>query len=129
MTQTQTYELIKTIVGDAKDTLAADYDYDAVIAFCDEKIEAIAAKAEKAKAKAAEKRAEKNEVREAIYKLLSGTDYMTIPDIVTALGDPDVTVSKATYQLNYLVKEDQTVEKTDVVVDGRKIKGFRKIGA
>ena len=129
MTQTQTYELIKTIVGEAKDTLAADYDYDAVIAFCDEKIEAIAAKAEKAKAKAAEKRAEKNEVREAIYKLLSGTNYMTIPDIVTALGDPDVTVSKATYQLNYLVKEDQTVEKTDVVVDGRKIKGFRKIGA
>ena len=129
MTQTQTYELIKTIVGEAKDTLAADYDYDAVIAFCDEKIEAIAAKAEKAKAKAAEKRAEKNEVREAIYKLLSGTNYMTIPDIVTALGDPDVTVSKATYQLNSLVKEDQTVEKTDVVVDGRKIKGFRKIGA
>ena len=129
MTKTEVLNLIKTIIGEAKDTLSADYNYDEALEFCDNEIAALAKKAAKAKETAAAKKTEVNPLREALFEALSDTDFEPIATIVEKLNDPEITIYQATYQLNYLVKEDGRAEKTDISVGNRKIKGYRKFGA
>ena len=129
MTKTETLNLIKTIIGEAKDTLSTDYNYDEALDYCEKEIAAIAKKAAKAKETAAAKKTEVNPLREALFEALSDSDFEPIATIVEKLNDPEVTIYQATYQLNYLVKEEERAEKADITVGNRKIKGYRKIGA
>ena len=129
MTKTETLNLIKTIIGEAKDTLSTDYNYDEALDYCEKEIAAIAKKAVKAKETAAAKKTEVNPLREALFEALSDSDFEPIATIVEKLNDPEVTIYQATYQLNYLVKEEERAEKADITVGNRKIKGYRKIGA
>ena len=129
MTKTETLNLIKTIIGEAKDTLSTDYNYDEALDYCEKEIAAIAKKAAKAKETAAAKKTEVNPLREALFEALSDSDFEPIATIVEKLNDPEVTIYQATYQLNYLVKEEERAEKADITVGNRKIKGYRKIWA
>lgn len=107
---------------------------EAVAEFCEHEIELLDKKTAKAKERAAAKRAEGDELTEQIYDVLSSDEFMTIPEIVKALGDEDVSAQKASYRLRTLVAENRA-EKTEVSVpdvDGGKASkkvAYRKIVA
>lgn len=90
---------------------------EAVAEFCANEIDLLDKKAAKAKERAAAKKAEGDELTEQIYNVLSSDEFMTIPEIVKALGDEDVSAQKASYRLRTLVAENRA-EKTEVSVPG-----------
>lgn len=90
---------------------------EAVAEFCANEIDLLDKKAAKAKERAAAKKAEGDELTEQIYNVLSNDEFMTIPEIVKALGDEDVSAQKASYRLRTLVAENRA-EKTEVSVPG-----------
>lgn len=93
-------------------------DEEAVVAFCDKKIAALDKKAENAKAKAAEKKAAGDELRDRVQALLTD-EFQTIAEVTAALADEDVSANKVAYRLNSLVdagiavKEDTKVAGAD----------------
>lgn len=106
-----------TAIIEAMKTGEIKYDPNDVIVFCEHEIELLDKKTAKAKERAAAKRAEGDELTEQIYDVLSGDEFMTIPEIVKALGDEDVSAQKASYRLRTLVSENRA-EKTEVSVPG-----------
>lgn len=93
------------------------YDPNDVIAFCEHEIELLDKKTAKAKERAAAKRAEGDELTEQIYNVLYDDEFMTIPEIVKALGDESVSTQKASYRLRSLVEANRA-EKTEITVPG-----------
>lgn len=104
-----------TAIIEAMKTGEIKYDPDDVIAFCEHEIELLDKKTAKAKERAAAKRAEGDELTEQIYDVLSGDEFMTIPEIVKALGDEDVSAQRASYRLRSLVEANRA-EKTEITV-------------
>lgn len=102
---------------DAMKTGEVAYPPEDVIAFCEHEIELLDKKTAKAKERAESKRAEGDELTEQIYDVLSTDEFMTIPEIVKALGNEDVSAQKASYRLRGLVNENRA-EKTEVSVAG-----------
>ena len=103
---------------------------DALIEWCDKEIAALDRKAETAKAKAAEKKAAGDALRERVYEVL-GSEPMTIAEITEAIGDEEVSTNKVAYRLNALV-ELGMAEKNDAKVSGsdgktRVVKVFNRI--
>ena len=90
----------------------------------------LADKAAKAKAKAAEKRAEGDALQDAVLAAL-GDEFEPIAVIAARIEGDDVTVSKCTYRLNKLV-ENGTAEKQAIKIPGadgkknRTIQGYRR---
>ena len=90
----------------------------------------LANKAAKAKAKAAEKKAEGDELRDAVEAVLTD-EFQTIADIAAQVEGEDVTVAKVTYRLGALVKAGKA-EKAEVKVSGegekvRKVMGYKAV--
>ena len=118
VTKRERYESIKAlcdIVGDA-----GDIDVAGIIAFCDKEIETLDARAEKAKERAAIKRAEGDELLEIVYNAL--TDEFETRDAITErIGDENISVAKVTYRLTSLVKAGRAVkDETNVTgADGK----------
>ena len=106
-----------TAIIEAMHTGEIKYDPNDVIAFCEHEIELLDKKTAKAKERAAAKRAEGDELTEQIYDVLSSDEFMTIPEIVKALGDEDVSAQKASYRLRSLVEANRA-EKTEITVAG-----------
>ena len=106
-----------TAIIEAMRTGEIKYDPNDVITFCEHDIELLDKKTAKAKERAAAKRAEGDELTEQIYDVLSSDEFMTIPEIVKALGDEDVSAQKASYRLRTLMSENRA-EKTEVSVPG-----------
>ena len=106
-----------TAIIEAMHTGEIKYDPNDVIAFCEHEIELLDKKTAKAKERAAAKRAEGDELTEQIYDILSSDEFMTIPEIVKALGDEDVSAQKASYRLRSLVEANRA-EKTEITVAG-----------
>ena len=103
-------------------------DNDAVQAYAENEITLLDKKAAKAKAKAAEKKAEADELEIAVQNALTD-EFAPIADIAASIEGDDVTVSKVTYRLTKLVKAG-VAEKQEIKVsaDGektRKIMGYR----
>ena len=103
---------------------------DALIEWCDKEIAALDRKAETAKAKAAEKKAAGDALRERVYEVL-GSEPMTIAEVTEAIGDEEVSTNKVAYRLNALV-ELGMAEKNDAKVSGsdgktRVVKVFNRI--
>lgn len=125
-------DYLTAIIG-AMHTGEIKYNPDDVIAFCEHEIELLDKKTAKAKERAAAKRAEGDELTEQIYDVLSGDEFMTIPEIVKALGDEDVSAQRASYRLRSLV-ESHRAEKTEITVAGSdggkssKRVAYRRIG-
>lgn len=102
---------------------------DQLKAFAEKEIEHLDNKAAKAKETAAKKRAEADELQEAVAAAL-GTEFEPIAVIAGRIKGEDVTVSKVTYRLTQLVKNG-VAEKQEIAVptgEGnktRKIMGYR----
>lgn len=106
-----------TAIIEAMHTGNIKYDPNDVIAFCEHEIELLDKKTAKAKERAAAKRAEGDELTEQIYNVLYDDEFMTIPEIVKALGDENVSAQRASYRLRSLV-ESHRAEKTEVSIPG-----------
>ena len=113
----------------AGDVTAAD-----VTAYCDKTLEQLANKAAKAKEKAAEKKNEGDELRDAVEAVLTD-EYQVIGDIFPQVADEagEITTAKVTYRLTALVKAG-IAEKAEVKVSGesektRKVMGYRLASA
>lgn len=121
------------LVADTKDGQVA-VSMDQLKAFAEKEIAHLDKKAAKAKETAAKKRAEADELQNAVEAALSDTDFEPIAVIAGRIEGEDVTVSKVTYRLTQLVKAG-AAEKQEIAVptgDGnktRKIMGYRAVVA
>ena len=97
-----------------------DYaDKKVIVDFCDKEIAALGAKAEKAKVRAAVKKAAGDELRAVVASVLT-KEPMIAEDILACIeGDEDLTKAKVIARLTQLVKAGEAV-KSEVTVDGKK---------
>ena len=94
--------------------------------FAENEIALLDKKSVKAKERAAAKKAEADELMDKIKAVLTG-EYQTTADLVIAIDDGEATAGKVQARLKKLV-DIGVVEKTDMKVDKRTIKGYRLIG-
>lgn len=118
----------------AMETGETNIEPDKIIEFCENEIALLDKKADKAKERAAAKKAEVDELMEKVYAVLSDTEFMTRNAVMDALGDmpEDVSIAKVGARLTKMVN-NQTVEKSELTVanaEGKKSKvmGYRKLG-
>ena len=99
--------------------------------FCEKEIALLDAKAEKAKARAAAKRAEGDELTEIVASVLT-EDFAPIAEIAGMIEGEDITPAKVSYRLNALVKAGRA-EKAEMTIPAtegskaRKVQGFRAL--
>ena len=97
-----------------------------LLAFIDKEVNLIDAKAEKAKARAAEKKAEGDALRDAVQAVLT-EEYQTINDIASQVEGEEITKAKITARLTSLVKNG-LAEKADVKTeDGKTVKAYKLV--
>ena len=94
--------------------------------FAENEIALLDKKSVKAKERAAAKKAEADELMDKVKAVLTG-EYQTTADLVIAIDDEEATAGKVQARLKKLV-DIGVVEKTDMKVDKRTIKGYRLIG-
>lgn len=105
MTKIEMLNSIKEVLTDAEQ-----------VAFIEEMIAQTERKAEKARERAAAKKEAGDELREAIFNILSTETFKTIPEILAEIDDEEITPAKVTARLSQLVKLDRVVKekvKTD----------------
>ena len=106
---------------------------EALIAFAENEIALLDKKAVKAKERAAQKRAEGDELTDAVRAVMSTETFEPIAEIAARIEGEDVTVAKVTYRLTQLVKNGEA-EKTELTIPGgegskaRKVQGYKLIG-
>ena len=114
MTKAMWLEEIKGVIE------GSDYERkDEAMEFIDKQLEALAAKAAKAKERAAEKKADGDELRAAVESILTEVPQ-TIDDIVAQIEGEDITKAKVTARLTALVKAE-VAKKEAVKVGSRKV--------
>ena len=106
---------------------------EAVANFCANEMALLDKKAIKAKERAATKKAEGDELTDAVRAAMSTEEFEPIADIAARIEGEDVTVAKVQYRLTQLVKNGEA-EKEQVTVPGgegqkaRKIMAYKLIG-
>ena len=121
VTKRDYYEMLKEIVLNANVEGATE-----LVEFIDKQVSSIDSKAEKAKARNAEKKAKGDELREAVQNVLTDK-FQTIDAIVSQIEGEEITKAKITARLTSLVKNG-IAEKTDVKDDeGRKLKAYKLV--
>ena len=120
MTKREKFELIGKVFA----TVEIE-ERDEILEFVEKEVAAIDNRNAKAKARAAEKRAVGDEIRDRIQGLMT-EEPITIPEIVEALADLDLTPSKVTARATQLVKAG-IVEKETVKVGDRKLVGYKLV--
>lgn len=114
MTKRDYFEAIKEIVAENTE----------LVEFCDKQIEQLDKKAEKAKARAAERKVEGDELRDTIENLLTD-DYQIIDDVLAQLDNEEITKAKVVARLTQLVKNG-LAEKAEVKTeDGKKVMAYK----
>lgn len=109
------------------------YEAEAFVNFCENEIALLDKKAAKAKERAATKKAEGDELTEAVRAAMSTEEFEPIADIAARIEGEDVTVAKVQYRLTQLVKNGDA-EKEQITVPGgegqkaRKIMAYKLIG-
>ena len=107
------------------------YEAEAFVNFCENEIALLDKKAAKAKERAATKKAEGDELTEAVRAAMSTEEFEPIADIAARIEGEDVTVAKVQYRLTQLVKNGEA-EKEQITIPGgegqkaRKIMAYRK---
>lgn len=99
-----------------------------LIAFAENEIALLDKKAVKAKERAATKKAEGDELTDAVRAAMSTETFEPIAEIAARIEGEDVTVSKITYRLGQLVKAGEA-EKEQITVPGGEGQKARKIMA
>ena len=129
VTKRELYTAIREIFENTE-TSIGDITPDMVIEFCDKEIAALDRRAEKARENAAQRKAEGDDMTEAVYAALTD-EFTTIAAITLATDFEDVTVGKVQYRLKTLVDSNRA-EKQEITVEengkSRKVMGFRRIG-
>lgn len=90
--------------------------------YIDSSIDSLDKRAASAAKRQAEKKAAGDSTRAAVKSVLSN-EPKTIPQILEALGDPDITSAMVVSRLGQLVKLNE-VQKEDTTIEGRKIKVY-----
>ena len=120
MTKREVYNVIESVF----ETLDNEYREDVLNLVAKEKA-ALDHKNEKAKERAAEKRAAGDALRERIEAVI-GTEPITVNGILTALGEEDLTPAKVTARTRQLVAAG-LIEKGQIKgEDGRKVMAYHK---
>lgn len=121
ITKRDYYEMLKEIVLNANVEGATE-----LVEFIDKQVSLIDSKAEKAKVRNAEKKANGDELREVVQNVLTD-EFQTIDAIVSQIEGEEITKAKITARLTSLVKNG-IAEKTDVKDDeGRKLKAYKLV--
>lgn len=121
ITKRDYYEMLKEIVLNANVEGTTE-----LVEFIDKQVSLIDSKAEKAKARNAEKKANGDELREAVQSVLTD-EFQTIDAIASQIEGEEITKAKITARLTSLVKNG-IAEKTDVKDDeGRKLKAYKLV--
>lgn len=116
ITKREKFEMLKEIVKDNAE----------LVEFLDAQIASIDTKAEKAKARNAEKKANGDELRDVVQAVLTD-EFQTINEIVAQIEGEEVTKAKITARLTSLVKNG-LAEKTDVKdEENRKLKAYKLV--
>lgn len=102
-----------------------------VMEFCDKEIATLDARAGKAKERAAQKKAQGDEMTEAVYAALSTEDFKTLAAVVQATDSDDVTTGKVQYRLKVLVDTGRATRGEVVLTseDGKKrtVTGYKAV--
>ena len=121
ITKRDYYEMLKEIVLNANVEGSTE-----LVEFIDKQVSLIDSKAEKAKVRNAEKKANGDELREVVQNVLTD-EFQTIDAIVSQIEGEEITKAKITARLTSLVKNG-IAEKTDVKDDeGRKLKAYKLV--
>lgn len=119
ITKKDYYNMIKDIIVNANVT-----EKDLLIEFINKQVAQIESKAEKAKARAEEKKIAGDELREKVKTILT-TELQTADTITNQIQDEDVTKAKVVARLTQLVKLGEA-EKADVKTeDNRNVKAYK----
>lgn len=102
ITKKDYYAMLKEIVEESKD-IETEISKEELLKFIDKQVASINTKAEKAKEKAAEKKANGDELREIVQSVLT-EEYQTIDNIVSQIEGEEITKAKITARLTSLVK-------------------------
>ena len=126
VTKRERYESIKALVEAVG--AVEGIDTDGIVAFCDKEIATLDTRAEKAKERAAEKRAEGDELQAAVLAALTD-EPASRQEVTDRIEGEDVTLAKVGYRLTALVKQGLAV-KEEIAVTGedgksKKIAGYR----
>ena len=106
---------------------------EALQAFAENEIALLDKKAIKAKERAATKKAEGDELTEAVRAAMSTEEFEPIAEIAARVEGEDVTAAKVSYRLTSLVKSGEAV-KEQITIPGsegqkaRKVQGYKLIG-
>ncbi len=125
ITKREKFEMLKEIIrGDVNVEMTVEQAE--LIDFLDAQIVAIDTKAEKAKARNAEKKANGDELRDVVQSVLTN-ELQTIDAIVAQIEGEEITKAKITARLTSLVKNG-IAEKEDVKdEEGRKLKAYKLV--
>lgn len=119
LTKKDYYGMLKDII------LTSDVDNkEELEAFIDRQVEIIDNKAEKAKERAAEKKAEGDELRAAIKSVLT-EDYQSADDILAQLEGEDLSKAKIIARLTQLVNNGDAEKAQAKTEDGKKFMTYR----
>lgn len=110
----------------ADDTVIGDVTAADVKAYIDKAIEQLENKAAKAKEKAAEKKAEGDELRAAVLEALTD-EFATREEIFAKIDGEDVTVAKVGARLTQLVNAGEAIKDTVKVEDSKSKKVVYKL--
>ena len=105
--------------------LNGNVDHEALVAFAEKKLAQLDKRNQSAARRAAAKRAEGDEITEAIFGLLT-EEPKTRDEIATMYADGSLSVAKVGARLNTLVKEKR-IQKTNVKVAGEDGKASTKV--
>ena len=126
VTKRDYYEMLKEIVYPTNADCEMTVEQGELIEFIDKQIALIDSKAEKAKVRNAEKKANGDELREVVQNVLTD-EFQTIDAIVAQIEGEEVTKAKVTARLTALVNNG-IAEKTDIKDDeGRKLKAYKLV--
>ena len=119
LTKKDYYGMLKNIIS------TSDVDNkEELEAFIDRQVEIIDNKAEKAKERAAEKKAEGDELRAAIKSVLT-EDYQSADDILVQLEGEDLSKAKIIARLTQLVNNGDAEKAQAKTEDGKKFMTYR----
>lgn len=118
VTKKDNYEFLKRLVAEAQIDNRDDLTF-----FIDKQIAAIDYKAEKAKERAEERKAEGDELRSVVEAVLT-EEYQTVDEIMEQIDGEDLTKAKVVARLAQLVKNGDAV-KTVEKMNGKRVMTYK----
>ena len=118
VTKKENYEMLMEIVENSNSEMKAE-----LVDFITKQIESIDAKAAKAKEKAAEKRAEGDELRAAVKAVLT-EELQTAETILSQIEGEELTKAKIVARLTQLVKNGEASKEEIKTEEGKKIMAY-----